>query len=522
MDAPGGERRTSSWTRLDTIALGVIVAIGGVLRAIGLTRPAAEVFDEPSYARDACWYVRPGDPVCGTPGEGNLEHPPLGKWLIAAGEAVFGHTPLGWRVASLVAGVIGIALTYVLARKLLSSTVAASLAAGLLAIDFLHFVHSRLAMLDIFHGLFVLAAFTSLAFDRDALLAGHSGIKQRPWRLVAGAAAACATATKWSGIFTLVGLLVIELAWEISRRKPIRRLKALGQLLRTDGIALGVSFVIVPIAVYLFTYVGRVQGDVLALPWADGSWFAGLAERHQEAFRFHRDNEITNPYASPPWTWLLLKRAFPYLFQKTDDGMYQQLLAGGSPLVWWLSIPALLVTTLIWFKRNRPERPEGLLLGGFYWNFLPWVGFAFAPFLLGSNRSSIFIFYVVPLLPFMFIAMAHLAQRALKSVWGKGFVGAFAVAAIALFVFYWPFLTARPLEPDAWRSRIWVFNDCGRDHAPIVINDIKTRDGTVTTRVIEKGKEFLPPEGWCWVQVRQGLSKIGLDRFITPSPSPSP
>lgn len=522
MDAPDGERITKSWTRYDTIALGVLVALGAALRAIGLSRPAEELFDEPFYARDACWYVRPGDPVCEVLKEGNLEHPPLGKWLIAAGESFFGHTPIGWRVASLVAGALGVALTYVLARKLLRSTFAATFAAGLLAVDFLHFVHSRLAMLDIFHGLFVLAAFTGLAFDRDALLAGRSGIRERPWRLVAGAAAACATATKWSGIFTLVAVVVIEIAWEMWRRRPARRLKALGQLVRSDGLAFALAFLVVPAALYLFTYVGRVHGDLLALPWAEGAWFAELAERHQEAFRFHRDNEITNPYASPPWTWLLLKRAFPYFFEKTEDGMYQQLLAGGSPLVWWLSVPALVAITAIWFKRNSPERPEGIVLGGFYWNFLPWVAFAAAPFVLGSHRSSVFIFYVLPMLPFMFIAMAQLAQAASTKVWGKGFVGLFAVGAVALFVFYWPFLTARPLERDAWRARIWVFNDCGRDDAPIVINDITTRNGTTTTRVIEKGKEFLPPEGWCWIQVRQGLSKIGLDSFITPSPSPSP
>ena len=31
-------------------------------------------------------------------------HPDVGKWLIGAGEQVFGFDPLGWRVASAVAG----------------------------------------------------------------------------------------------------------------------------------------------------------------------------------------------------------------------------------------------------------------------------------------------------------------------------------------------------------------------------------------------------------------------------------
>lgn len=520
VDPPGGDSRTKSWTRKDYVALAVVTAIGGLLRAIAISDPTKQVFDEPFYARDACRYLDLQESVCEIGREMNLEHPPLGKWLIAAGEAVFGYTPLGWRVASLVAGVVAIALTYVLARKLLHSTMAATFAAGLLAIDFLHFVNSRLAMLDVFLGLFVLVAFTAAAFDRDALLAGRIGVLARPWRLVAGAAAGAATATKFSGLFALVGVLAVEIAWEVWQRKPAPRVKAFGSFIARDGMGVFIAFLLLPALVYVAAYAGRVSGDLIAVPWSEGSWFNALFERHRDAFRFHRDNNVTNPYSSPPWTWLLLKRAFPYHFEVTDDGLYRQLLAGGSPLVWWLSIPALAATTIAWFQNNRPTRPEGLVLAGFYWNFLPWVAFAAAPFLIGSARTAVFIFYVVPLLPFMFIAMAGWAQRACRYAWGRVAVGIFGMAAVGLFWFYWPFLTDRPLERDAWRARIAMFNDCGRDAAPIVVYDIRTVDGTPTTKRVEQGRQFLPPQGWCWVQVRQGISKVNLQQFLTPSPPP--
>lgn len=44
--------------------------------------------------------------------EMNVEHPPLGKWLMAAGEAAFGHNAVGWRLSALVAGVLAVAVTY--------------------------------------------------------------------------------------------------------------------------------------------------------------------------------------------------------------------------------------------------------------------------------------------------------------------------------------------------------------------------------------------------------------------------
>ncbi len=37
---------------------------------------------------------------------GNIEHPPLGKELIAVGIAFFGDNPLGWRIASSVFGAL--------------------------------------------------------------------------------------------------------------------------------------------------------------------------------------------------------------------------------------------------------------------------------------------------------------------------------------------------------------------------------------------------------------------------------
>jgi hypothetical protein len=54
-----------------------------------------------------------------------------------------------------------------LARRLLGSTLAASLAAGLLTFDFLHFVMSRTAMLDVFVVFFGLVSFLCLLYDRD-------------------------------------------------------------------------------------------------------------------------------------------------------------------------------------------------------------------------------------------------------------------------------------------------------------------------------------------------------------------
>ena len=516
MDASEDDRRQRPrWTRNDSIALTVVTVIAGLLRAIGIGSPAREVFDEPFYARDACWYVRASAEICKTIEEANLEHPPLGKWLIAAGDAVVGHGPVGWRVAALIAGICTIALTYVFARRLLQSTFAATFAAGVLALDFLHFVHSRIAMLDVFLGLFVIAAFTCLVFDRDDLLAGKRGLRHRPWRAIAGALAGAAIATKWSGALTLVGLGALALAWELTTRRPLSRWRSLVQTIKDEGPGLVFAFVLVPLFVYALSHIGRVHGDLLALPWAEGSWVENFFDRQRFIYSFHLGYGAPNPYAQPPWWWLLLKRPIVYDFQVTDTGHYRQLLGGGNPVVWWLTLPAIAYLTFVWFRHNSPKRPEGAILAGFYWNYLPWIAFAAAPFLFGSGRSAVYVFYVVPMLPFMVTILAAVAQRLVASNVGRAVVGAFVAATIASFVFYYPFLTDRPLSPEQWRRRIWVFDDCARKgDAPIVINSVYVEDGVTRTSSDEIGRAYEPPSGWCWVQMNQDRTIVDWDEIL--------
>lgn len=502
------------WTRLDTISISIVTTIAAALRVIGLGTPSKALFDEDFYTKDACWYINAAQDLCKIDREANLEHPPLGKWLIALGEAGFGNNSVGWRVSSVVVGVLTVVVTYLLARKLLRSTFAATFAAGLLAVDLMHFVHSRTAMLDVFLGFFVLVAFTCIAWDRDHLLEGRQRLRDRPWRSAAGVAAGAAIAVKWTGVLTLVGLIAMSLAWELWARRPSSRRRAFISVIKTAGFKLLFVFVLLPALVYLASHIGRIQGAVLALPWEEGSWFENFVDRQQSALRYHLDLEVTNPFSLPPWWWLLLKRGIPYAFDQTGD-VYRQVTAAGSPLVWWLSIPALLAMTLKWLRYNSPERPEGVIMAGFYWNYLPWIAFAGAGFLLGSARSSLFIFYVVPLLPFMFIAMAAIAQSLVRRLWGKGIVAVFSIAVVALFAFYYPVVTYRPLTKEQWSSRMWIFTDCRRpDRSPLTVIETNTRNGTLETTTLEYGRAYLPPTGFCWIQMKLGFETVDLDSLL--------
>ena len=94
----------------------VITAIAFAIRIVNLSYPNKLVFDETYYAKtptpcsgsatNAAGLNRPMRPITA----GNVDvmedspsfivHPQVGKWLIAAGEQIFGMNSFGWRFAS--------------------------------------------------------------------------------------------------------------------------------------------------------------------------------------------------------------------------------------------------------------------------------------------------------------------------------------------------------------------------------------------------------------------------------------
>lgn len=497
------DARHAAWTRLDWAALALVTVGAAAVRLAGLARPVGLVFDEVFYAQNACRYVI-GTAECGIDELASRAHPPLGNWLIGAGVKLFGYDEFGWRVAPAVLGAVGVALLFVLVRHLLrdaspgAATAGAFVAAGLLAGDFLHLVLSRVAMLDAMLTTLVIAAVLFAVLDRDRLrlarwerrppgllsaLALH-----RPWRLATGVAIGGAVAVKWSGAYVALGIIPLVVAWEIAARRVVegdavarlRRWRDAAWLaLREEGPRTLALLGIVPVLVYLAAYIGRVPGEVIGPPWQEGTVWRGIWDHQQAMLTFHTDLPGSHPYESPPWSWLAVKRPVA-LFFADEGGAYREILAIGSPLAWLAGVGALAwaafrLAGAAW----RLERPELVLIVAAIATYLPWLA-------LSGGRSQVFIWYILPTLPFLYGA----AGLAVAAVWrrmaGRVATGTVLAGCLALFVFFFPVLTALPVSPDAWRSRMWL-TDCERPGAPTLqLPDDEINQGP-------------PPSGWCWI-----------------------
>lgn len=497
------------WSRADRLALVAIVLVAAVLRLWNLSHPPELIFDETYYAKDACWYVLHDADTCLRDGSAPEVHPPLGKWLIAIGIRIWGFdcpnpddacsgatTSFGWRIMPALAGIASVALLYLLARRLFRSTLAASIASGLLALDFLHLVQSRTSMLDIFVPLFGIAGFLFLVYDRDQRQRDPGkSILERPWLLAAGVTFGAATATKWSGVLYLFAgaAVAIGLAVGLHRRKEPGWLP---RALRAEAAPFVLYLVLAPLLLYLLTYVGRIEGNLLAWPWSQGSWIRSLWDHHNYMLDFHTQLESNHSYQSPPWTWILLKRPVSYYFCSDEcGGDYQEIFAAGNPFVWWTSVLALLYVAWRWVREKG--RAEGIILAGFLLTYVPWLVSD-----ARTHRPAVFIFYLLPTIPFMCLALAYVATRIGRSWEATSSIGLFTVGTAGVFAFYLPLLIGTSLPVNGWDARIWIFDNCDKPVGATITSTIEeTIEGNVTTRVVETTSDTssVPPTGWCWI-----------------------
>ncbi|MEV4471830.1 phospholipid carrier-dependent glycosyltransferase [Nonomuraea sp. NPDC049504] len=492
-----------------------VAVFGGLLRFIDLGRPKAVVFDETYYVKDAYSLLAEGvertmlgdakNPIadrrllagnldifkqCPQPDDcaSFVAHPPLGKWMIAAGEWMFGMNPFGWRFAAAVAGTLTILILARVARRMTRSTLLGCLAGLLLALDGLHLVLSRTAILDIFLAFWVLAGFACLVADRDDMRARLAGrydaallrgprLGLRPWRLAAGVCLGAACAVKWSGVFFLLAFALLSLVWDAGARRALGAREAYRGTLAYDGPGAAGAFALVPALTYVASWSGwfatsRGWGRNWDQATSSGNplFFAFDSVRswldyHVQVLGFHSGLETPHPYMSEPWSWPLLLRPVAFFYEGEKSGCgaadcAQAVIGVGTPALWYGSAVAL-VALVAWYAATRDWRAGAVLLT-YAAGWLPWFYYAVA-----DNRTM-YLFYMAPVLPFMVLAVVLVAGLVIgrrdappaRRAVGAAVVGAFALIVLVNFWWLQPVLSAETISYAQYWARMllssWV------------------------------------------------------------------
>ncbi|GAB3274025.1 phospholipid carrier-dependent glycosyltransferase [Sinomonas notoginsengisoli] len=498
-------RRDRLLVWLIPVAAGVIA---GILRLWQLDQPHALIFDETYYVKDAYSYLVSGVERSWTQNANDLfvngdmagllaspeyvVHPPVGKWMIAFGMALFGPaSSFGWRFSAAVVGTLAVMMTAWAARRLFRSHTLAAAAGLLLAIDGHHLVLSRTGILDIFLSFWILAAFCALLLDRDdgrRRLAAHLGALAGPdgrirptalvagpwlgvrwWRVTAGICLGLAVGVKWSALAFIAVFGIMTVLWDAgARREAGVRGWFPGAIVRDAPLA-AASILLTAGAVYLASWTGWFLSDNgFYRHWAeenpDPAWnwvpapLRSLVHYHQEAYSFHNGLSSPHPYASSPWSWLLQGRPVSFYYAEPSGVCGVQhcssaVLSVGNPLIWWAATVSLAVLVLLW--AGRRDWRAGAILGGVAAGYLPWFMYP---------DRTMFAFYAVSFEPFLILALATVLGLALgrptdppaRRQAGFLAVGVFVLATLVVSAYLMPLWTGEPMPYLEWRLRLWM------------------------------------------------------------------
>jgi dolichyl-phosphate-mannose--protein O-mannosyl transferase len=489
----------------------LVTAFGAFLRFDRLRVPRALVFDETYYAKDA-WSILHhgvelnlvsnantlieaghtnifqacnGTATCGE----YVVQPEVGKLLIAVGEWLFGLNSLGWRFSSAVFGSLAILLMCRIARRLTRSTLLGCIAGLLMSLDGLEFVLSRTGILDIFLMFFVLAAFGCILIDRDvsrdalaARLAAGGGSSRGPrlgirrWRVAAGIFLGLAVGTKWDAVYYILAFAALGTAWDIGARRTAGLRNFVSGALR-DAAWLPLTFIVIPLAVYIASWSGwfatstgydRNYAQLHGVNIPVISALYSLFEYHVAAISFGVGLRTPHPYQSQPWDWLAMTRPVAFFYQcytgpvagpanycpKTYRGAEwsQEVLAIGTPAIWWASMLALLFC-LGWWLLHRDWRAGAVLLG---------VIAGWGPWFPLVTRTK-FFYYALEFEPFLILSivlclgliLGPATATVLRRSIGAGIVGAYVLCVLLMFLYFYSILGGKVIPYTDWLSHMW-------------------------------------------------------------------
>jgi dolichyl-phosphate-mannose-protein mannosyltransferase len=424
-------RRLVARPRAPIVALALILLGSLAGRVLYLGQPCSApcktgsshtlIFDEAYYVNAARVIagIHPprGAPYAGAPlrKDPNAEHPQLAKLFIVAGIELLGDNPWGWRIGSVLFGLIAIVALYALVRAARGSPWLAVGACGVMASDNLMLIHGRIATLDIY----VVAM---------ALVAAVFYV--RGWALASGIALGVAGCMKLVGLGVIPAFVLFEAFGVVWARGGSPGIAA---TLRARMVALLVmlaaTLVTLSVGVWVMDLLVPAYDPGTHITYA-GSPFTHIAHMLSYAAKLRAIPNATG-ISSTPWQWLLDQKPIDYARVAVNSVSGGKIVASRAvfdaigeinPFVIFLAIPALLAAiAAAWYERDRVAA-----LGA------AWCLGTFIPFVIQTvafDRLS-YLYYMLLVMPGIYLVTARLfspsrVPRAATLGWGLALIYSF-------------------------------------------------------------------------------------------------
>ena len=131
----------------------------------------------------------------------------------------------------------------------------------------------------------------------------------------------------------------------------------------------------------------------------------------------------------------------------------QEVLALGTPVLWWIGTIALAVVIGYWIKslvHHPVDSVANIVVLGIAAGYLPWFA---------MQQRTVFSFYAIIIQPFLILAILYCAKllldSGLKPAVSQSIVGGVFALIVLCFIFFIPLFTGQVITYEDWRLRMW-------------------------------------------------------------------
>ncbi|HEY5601253.1 MAG TPA: glycosyltransferase family 39 protein [Patescibacteria group bacterium] len=399
------------------ILLAIIFMLALAIRVFRINQPNTFYFDEVYHAFTAKEILNGNIKAWewwNTPPAGfayEWSHPPLAKLLMAAGMAIFGQNPLGWRLPSVILGSLTSVLIFFISKYLFKRNLIGLFGAFIFSFETLAFTQSRIGMNDTYFLFFFLASLLFFLKDKWFFASIFLGL---------------ALASKWTAVYALPFFGLIILIKSVNLKN-----KNYKNLLLKELIPFPVFFLIIPVLIYILSYLPLLIAHDFNIFW-------GL---QKQMYWYHTSLTATHPFWSPWWSWPLDIRPIWY-FSQSVNGKVSNIFAIVHPVIAWTGLVAIAASIFEIIYRKKHNLLIVLL--GFLAFWLPW---AFSPRIM-------FIYHYLPSIPFLVMMTAYFLAKIYSKF--KIITIIYLLIIVLTFIYFYTFISAFPSSSSWHESHFWV------------------------------------------------------------------
>ncbi|HTA38451.1 MAG TPA: phospholipid carrier-dependent glycosyltransferase, partial [Candidatus Acidoferrales bacterium] len=285
----------------------------------------------------------------------------------------------------------------------------------------------------------------------------ESGHSSKLWLILFTVALGCLVSSKWYGVMgfgvSFLVLILIFLQRYFTRRRPVLWGNPRG--FRIDGALMTILFV--SATVYALVWMP----DLLRHGKDEIANFNDVVNRQYTMYEYHENLVATHPYSSKWWEWPLDYVPVAYYYQdhrknQSDENgcCVYEITSMPNPLILWfglLTVPW--VGVLAWRYRNKGY---ALIVLTYLMQWIPWA----------KSPRITFAYHFYVDIPLICLCNAIVLQQVWKwasqreddgGKWLGGIaVGAYVLAVVGAFIFFYPILAAYPISWHDWHQRMWI------------------------------------------------------------------